>query len=564
MADNYEQYSREELLRLLRERDRKPKFGLVWERNEIEHDKSLNDDFVALDLDPGLSCGEAPFENFIIEGDNFDALRYLRMTHAGRVKCIYIDPPYNTGNRDFIYNDRFVDKEDAYRHSKWLEFMYRRLILAKDLLAEDGVIFVSIDDNEMLHLGLLMDQVFGEANRIATIVWNNATRTSETIAVEHEYVVCYALNSTIQRSWKSARPEVEQAYRTVEEIKAAGGNVGDAGKVLKQYVTTLQKSSSDKKKYSWMTNYCNVDESWKIYYPVDLSGEGDGPPRLFGDRLIPAPTGRHWMGQEYIDEVISQNRIVWRSDRAYRKLYIEESQESMRSLIQIPGRNGSEEIKAIFSEKAFNNPKPSSLIEWLIASPIGKNGLVLDFFAGSGTTAHAVMKLNAEDGGKRQFILVSSTEATNEEPDKNLCRDVCAERVRRVAQGYTNKKGEAGEGLGGSFAYLRTKRIPVSRVFNDIQHEQVWRALQLIHGVPLSGYEKGAPVQLAGNADDRLAYVQKLSEAVLEEVARVARLGGRLVVYSWQPGQIRQRVEAANVAFERIPEFLVSRFGGSK
>lgn len=219
MADNYEQYSRDELLRLLRERDRKPKFGLVWERNEIEHDKSLNDDFVALEIDPGLSCGDAPFENLIIEGDNFDALRYLRMTHAGQVKCIYIDPPYNTGNRDFIYNDRFVDKEDAYRHSKWLEFMYRRLTLAREMLAEDGVIFVSIDDNEMLHLGLLMDQVFGEANRIATIVWNNATRTSETIAVEHEYVVCYALNSTIQRSWKSPRPEANRLIAQLRRLR---------------------------------------------------------------------------------------------------------------------------------------------------------------------------------------------------------------------------------------------------------------------------------------------------------------------------------------------------------
>ena len=562
MTDNYDQYSREELLRLLRERDRKPKFGLVWERDEIEYDQSLNSDFVALDLDPGLSCGDAPFENLIIEGNNFDALRYLRMTHSGRVKCIYIDPPYNTGNRDFIYNDHFVDKDDAYRHSKWLEFMYRRLTLAKDLLAEDGVIFVSIDDNEMLHLGLLMDQVFGEANRIATIVWNNSTRTSETIAVEHEYIVCYALNSTLPRSWKSPRPEVDQAYRTVEEVRRVGGNINEAAKTLKQYVSDLQKSSSDKKKYSWMTNYCNVDEEWKIYYPVDLSGEGDGPARLFGDRLIPAPTGRHWMGQDYIDEVIRQNRIVWRNDRAYRKLFIEESQESMRSLIQIPGRNGSEEIKSIFGEKAFNNPKPSSLIEWLIAAPIGKDGIVLDFFAGSGTTAHAVMKLNAEDGGKRRFILVSSTEATGDAPDKNLCRDVCAERVRRVAQGYTNKKDEAVEGLGGSFAYLRTKRIPVSRVFNDIQHEQVWRALQLMHGEALTKFDKKTAVHVSGNEDDRLVYVPKLSDAAVAEVARLAGLVGRLVVYSWQPGLIRQRIEAANVAFEKIPEFLVNRFGG--
>ncbi len=116
--------------------------------------------------------------------------------------------------------------------------------------------------------------------------------------------------------------------------------------------------------------------------------------------------------------------------------------------------------------------------------------------------------------------------------------------------------------MGGGFAYLRTNRIPVSRVFNDIQHEQVWRALQLTHGLPLAGYNEGALLQLAGNADDRLLYVPKLSEPVLEEVARQAGLGGRLVVYSWQPGQIRQRVEASNVVFERIPEFLMNRFGG--
>jgi adenine-specific DNA-methyltransferase len=203
VADNYDQYSKEELLRLLRERDRKPRFGLVWERNEIEHDKSLNNDFVALDLDPGLSCGNAPFENLIIEGDNFDALRYLRMTHAGRVKCIYIDPPYNTGNRDFIYNDRFVDKDDAYRHSKWLEFMYRRLTLAKDLLAGDGVIFVSIDDNEMLHLGMMMDQVFGEANRVATCIWQKRYAVGndhKTISPMHEYLLVYQGSSAWKRN----------------------------------------------------------------------------------------------------------------------------------------------------------------------------------------------------------------------------------------------------------------------------------------------------------------------------------------------------------------------------
>lgn len=542
MADNYEQYSREELLRLLRERDRKPKFGLVWERNEIEHDKSLNDDFVALDLDPGLSCGDAPFENLIIEGDNFDALRYLRMTHAGRVKCIYIDPPYNTGNRDFIYNDRFVDKDDAYRHSKWLEFMYRRLTLAKDLLAEDGVIFVSIDDNEMLHLGMLMDQVFGEANRVATCIWQKrySRENRGAIGDAHEYLLIYATNPDLFKVRRNKLPLGEKQ------------------------LSVYKNPNKD------------PNGPWRA---VALSAQGYRPNQMYeivtpsGKRHRP-PEGSCWKVIEpQYQRLLAEKRIYFgkNGDAVPSKIQYLKNIEGIVPWTWWPHEEAGhtdearKEIQSILgTQTAFDTPKPVRLIERVLRIATKPGDLVLDFFAGSGTTAHAVMKLNAEDGGKRRFILVSSTEATNEEPDKNLCRDVCAERVRRVAQGYTNKKGEAVEGLGSSFAYLRTKRIPVSRVFNDIQHEQVWRALQLVHSVPLSGYEKGAPVQLAGNADDRLAYVPKLSEAVLEEVARVAELGGRLVVYSWQPGQIRQRVEASNVAFERIPEFLVSRFGGGK
>ncbi|MBK7767038.1 MAG: site-specific DNA-methyltransferase [Sulfuritalea sp.] len=219
MADNYDDYSREQLLRLLRERDRRPRFGLVWERDEIAHDLSINNDFVALDWDAELSCGDGPQRNLIIEGDNFDALRTLRMTHAGRVKCIYIDPPYNTGNRDFIYNDRFVDKEDNYRHSKWLEFMYRRLELAKELLTEDGVIFVSIDDNEMLHLGLLMEQVFGEANFVACFLWRKVDSPNDnkvSITPDHEFVLCYGLTKDQARFiWRPRSSTHTVSVRTV-------------------------------------------------------------------------------------------------------------------------------------------------------------------------------------------------------------------------------------------------------------------------------------------------------------------------------------------------------------
>ena len=240
MADNYDDYTKDQLLRLLRERDRKPKFGLVWERDEIEHDKAVNDDFVALDFIPELSCpsdlsaqnpsdqeqrNSSPptFRNLIIEGDNFDALRFLRMTHAGKVKCIYIDPPYNTGNRDFIYNDRFIDKDDVYKHSKWLEFMYRRLVVAKELLAEDGVIFVSIDDNEVFNLGALMNRVLGEDNHVATCVWQKrySRENRGAIGDAHEYLLIFAINPVlfkVRRNKISLTEKQISVYKNIDPV----------------------------------------------------------------------------------------------------------------------------------------------------------------------------------------------------------------------------------------------------------------------------------------------------------------------------------------------------------
>ena len=196
MSSKYDHLNSEQLKALLERRDHEERrFGLVWERNEIEHEKLLNDDFVVLDLLPELAIGEAPWRNLLIEGHNFDALRYLRMTFTGRVKCILIDPPYNTGNQDFIYNDRFVDKDDRYRHSKWLEMMFRTLTLARDLLTEDGVIFVNIGEEEFARLDCLMEEVF-PGRRVAAFVWRRRSGANDSknyfASVDLEYVLCYA------------------------------------------------------------------------------------------------------------------------------------------------------------------------------------------------------------------------------------------------------------------------------------------------------------------------------------------------------------------------------------
>ncbi|MDG4553458.1 MAG: site-specific DNA-methyltransferase [Candidatus Competibacter sp.] len=545
MADHYDDYTREELIRLLRERDRKPKFGLVWERDEIEHEKSINEDFVTLDFDAGLSCGEAPFRNLIIEGDNFDALRFLRMTHAGKVKCIYIDPPYNTGNRDFIYNDRFIDKEDAYKHSKWLEFMYRRLELAKELLAEDGVIFVSIDDNEVNHLGMLMEQIFGQVNKVGTLIWKRRaspdSRNLNGVSSDHEYIFCYG---------------VSRKFRF---------------KGQKKDLTKYQNPDNDPRGL-WMsdnlTGLAGPLERPNLHY--DLIDPKSG-------RKYPPHPTRGWIySKERLDSLINENKIIWPktlTGRPRLKRFISDMKSETTgysTLLTAPANiDGTKELNEILEEKAFSFPKPSDFIYELINQCINEDSIVLDFFAGSGTTAHAVLKLNQEDGGNRRFILISNTEATADAPDKNLCRDVCAERVRRVITGYRNKKGEWVEGLssdllathGAGFAYLRARRIPAERILSAIEHEQVWTALQLIHTERLSPFDSTALIQHAETENGAMLYVPKVSEAIVKAVEQVIHDAGTAVVYSWQPGWLNQHIEDERATFQAIPQFLVHRFG---
>jgi adenine-specific DNA-methyltransferase len=542
VADNYDDYSKEELLKLLRERDRKPRFGLVWERKEIEHERAVNSDFVALDLDEALSHGEAPYQNLIIEGDNFDALRYLRMTHAGKIKCIYIDPPYNTGNRDFIYNDRFVDKEDSYRHSKWLEFMYRRLQLARELLAVDGVIFVSIDDNELFNLGLLMNQVFGENNFVATNIWQkrySASNDHKSIAPMHEYVFVYQASSLWKRNLLPRGEEKDKQYRFQDEKG-----------IFRPDNYTCNKSA---------------DERPNLYYPIIQPNTGE--------EIWPKTTAVWRYSKDRHEQNVCENLIYWGKDGLGKVPAFKRYRHLLKNADGvIPNTwwtfdevghtdSAKKELLDILAEHAtaFSTPKPTQLIERILRIATKPDDMVLDFFAGSGTTAHAVLKLNAEDGGNRRFILVSSTEATETDPNKNLCRDVCAERVRRVMQGYQNKKGEQREGLGGNFAYLKSRRIPSETLLTDIQHEQIWTALQLIHGTALSAFNPGSSVQQLQTSGQVVLYVSQLNEQEISAVSASLE-NQQTVVYSWQPALLTHYIHNEALTCLPIPQFLVDRF----
>jgi adenine-specific DNA-methyltransferase len=544
MPNKYDDLSKPELIRLLEARDRRDatRFGLVWEANEIERDQALNSDFVALDLVPEHSCGSAPYENLIIEGDNFDALRALRLSHAGQVKCIYIDPPYNTGNRDFVYNDSFVDREDSWRHSKWCEFMFQRLTLAKDLLREDGVIFVSIDDNEMAALRLLMDRVFGAGNFVANFIWKKVDSPNDNkvaITPDHEFILCFALNSRSAKFDQVDAPHILEAY----------GGIDSGGRRYRDRLVKKNGKNSLRKDRPTMF-FPIIDPDGNEVYPIHDNGE----------------EARWAMGKDAVIKHRQGGTLVWKKKQKlgavvwepYAREYAPDLPARPYPTIwaDLPTmRQAKTMLRDIFNTAdLFSTPKPVELIARILKMAAGPRDIILDFFAGSGTTAHAVLKMNAEDGGKRRFILVSSTEATTEEPEKNLCRDVCATRVRRVIEGYGDQPG-----TGSNFAYLRTRRIPPGRLV-EIEHAEVWTALQLLHCKVVSPFE-GDGAQVAGDAEETLVYVPRFSRKHLSALETMIAEARSVIVYSWQPELLRQHLPGGHIQHEGMPEAFARRFG---
>jgi len=422
-----------------------PTLNWIGKDKIVNHDKEVP--FRLLKKNKKYSLGEN--ENLIVEGDNLEALKALMPFYHGQVKCIYIDPPYNTGNEKWVYNDKVnspkikewlgravgPEGEDLTRHDKWLCMMYPRLKLLRDLLSKDGAIFVSIDDNEQHHLRILMDGIFGEDNFITNIIWQkkfSPQNDAKYFSDDHDFIVVYAKMKNIssdKSGWvRNLLPRTEEADARYSNPDSDPRGPWTSGDLLRKDV---QKTGL-----------------YKIITPASR-------------KCVP-PVGTSWRVPEYsYKELLADNRIWFGSNGKgvpRIKRFLSEVQQGIVPLtIWFRNEAGDtdsarKEIKEIFhdSKEPFQTPKPSKLIEKILRIATNKDSIILDSFAGSGTTGHAVLDLNKEDGGNRKFILV--------EMEKDIARGITAERIRKVAKGYSYKKngGETVKvkGLGGGFEYV--------------------------------------------------------------------------------------------------------------
>lgn len=434
-----------ELLGLLR---KQKKYGLVWEDKPEDVEERLRDELPVLieDTTKTIISSEADAPNHIlIEGDNLEALTTLAYTHEGKIDVIYIDPPYNTGNKDFVYNDRIVDKEDSYRHSKWLSFMNKRLRIAKQLQSDRGVIFISIDDNEQAQLKLLCDDVFGERNFVGLISRATGTTTGQdtgSLGKACDYMLVY-----------SRRENYIIGGLPLDEKDLGRYSMSDEkGKFS---ILQLRRTGGEDRREDRPT----------MFFPIIAPD---------GTEIYPyGPTGyesRWRVSPQKVKSMLADNLLYFKKDKnnewkVYYKFYSENKTKRPSNLwTEIEGNKKAQiELKNILHNKLFETPKPIDLIRRILQITDSDSSIILDFFAGSGTTLHATMQLNAEDGGHRKCILVTNNE-------NNICEEVTYERNKRVINGYTTPKGEEVAGLkNNTLRYYRTSFVGRSRSMKNMR-----------------------------------------------------------------------------------------------
>ncbi|WP_303971503.1 site-specific DNA-methyltransferase [Faecalicoccus pleomorphus] len=447
------------------------KYGLVWEQHEEAVDVQMRTHIPVFteDVDREITAVPGGAYNFLLEGDNLHSLRLLEKTHRGRIDVIYIDPPYNTKNKDFVYNDCTIGTDDGFRHSKWLSFMAERLHIAWGLLSDSGVIFISIDDNEQAQLKLLCDDIFGESAFVAHIPWRKRTAKSDVpfgISQDYESILCYA-----NPLFRAAVKGKDRKYYETPDFP---------GKPWRFHDLTTQRTVEERPNSNYtMVNPKNGDKfpvnrlrCWAItidtfqqYYDEDrIIFPGD-----YDFLNISKPVLRYWK-EDDVKKAGADFGLVAATT------YLPYDSVGMT-------QDGTKEITELFGTKIFSFPKPVGLIKHLIgiATTRNNNAIVLDFFAGSGTTAQAVLELNAEDGGNRKFILCTNNE-------NGICENVTHPRIKTVISGKREDESKYSDGLPANLYYYRTDFVSKDEEYlSEALMEHIAEMIQLEHGVKLDG-----------------------------------------------------------------------------
>lgn len=529
MAKDYSSLNKDDLIQVIEKLQSRKKYGLVWDedRTKEEFEKESLNALPVLkdDLSKQVLQELNKPVNILIEGDNYHALSVLNYTHLGKIDLIYIDPPYNTGNKSWKYNNSYVEKDDAYRHSKWLSFMSKRLRLSKNLLSESGIILLTIDDYELFNIGILMDEVFGEQNKLGVIcIVNKADGRSddEFIATAHEYMLVYSKNKEMAQinEINLDDDQLEKTYPLSDEVSSY-----KLKPLMSQGVDSLRK---DRPKmffsiyYSPEKNSLSLKQEDSTYIEI-LPIDPKGIERRWGS------------GSTRVDELISLDELVAKESKEgkysiHRKVRLKPTTKT-KSFWNDPKHNaaahGTKLLQAILGKnRAFDYPKSLYAVIDSIAIASKKDSVILDFFAGSGTTGHAVMKLNDQDGGNRQFILCTNNE-------NNICLDVCYPRLKNVINGYT-MSGRKIDGLKNNLKYFKTAFVKKSANKDDLKiriTQECTEMLCIREGI-YSKKLKSEDYQIFQDSNKTLAIYYALNREKLQELKdKLKSIDGEKTLY---------------------------------
>ena len=596
----YDGLTKAELVQLLETQERARTFGLVWER-KTDNDDGNGNELVLARIDTQLSERSSPWENLVIEADNIDALRWLRMSHRGRIRCILVDPPYGTGSTARGYNDRFTHAEDTYRQSSWLEYLHRRLTFAGDLLTEDGVILVAINDENRSLMELVMRQAL-PSMRIGSLVWrtrNGSNLHQGGLSPDHEHILVASKGkfsfSGVERSYSTysnpdndlrgdwqpvpmklgfSRHERPNLYFPLFDPATGIHYPCDPDSVWR-FATRDRVSKRSRIRNQLVEDF--IDQGL-ILFPVkqrtetfdtmealrDAIDRGDVPksgrvPKLRHD----LPDLDFWVGKQIGYGTPSRKLFKSELRRPTKPLssWVAAYSKHGAGAVDVNRitagsySEGTRDVRNIFGTKAFNHAKPVSLIRELVRQSTGPGDIVLDFFAGSATTAQAVMELNTEDGMDRRFIMVSMSEATNEDPTKNLCRDITAERIRRLNASTDPKY----DGLVAGFAYLHTERIPIEHLDLTLTPATAWTSLEALHGLRLTPYDPDLPWNSHETEEFTLVQVDRYEPALLDWMRTRP---SPTHVYTWAMGLVWENLTGPGIQLSLVGETLVEAFTG--